>query len=90
MEWVAKLNYGREYFGLPNVNFARIAEAVGLRGVRVQDPRDLPDALADAVRASEATVIDVESAVWEAPIRAYREALAKQQPVTKTGVVSAS
>lgn len=90
MEWVAKLNYGREYFGLPNVNFARIAEAVGLRGVRVQDPSDLPDALADAVRAPEATVIDVESAVWEAPIRAYREALAKQQPVTKTGVVSAS
>ncbi|MBO8140782.1 MAG: thiamine pyrophosphate-binding protein [Firmicutes bacterium] len=90
MEWVAKLNFDQEYFALPDVPFARIAQAAGLRGVRVQDAGSLADALSEAVRADESTVIDVESAVWEAPIRSYREALRNRQAVTKTGVVSST
>jgi acetolactate synthase-1/2/3 large subunit len=77
MEWVAKLNYGKEYFALPDVPFARVAEAMGLRGVRVSQPEDLKPALLDAVEASESTVVEVESAVWEAPLPSYREALAE-------------
>jgi acetolactate synthase-1/2/3 large subunit len=79
MEWVAKLNYGREYFSLPDVHFARVAEAMGLHGVRVSRPEDLRSALVEAVESPESAVIEVESAVWEAPIPAYREALAEQR-----------
>lgn len=80
MEWVAKLNYDQEYFSLPDVPYARVAEAMGLRGIRVSQPEDLKSALEEAIEASESTVIEVESAVWEAPIPAYREALARQNP----------
>jgi thiamine pyrophosphate-dependent acetolactate synthase large subunit-like protein len=79
MEWVAKLNYGREYFALPDVPFARVAEALGLRGVRVGRPEDLKPALIEAIEAPESAVIEVESAIWEAPIPAYREALTELQ-----------
>ena len=79
MEWVAKLNYGREYFALPDVPFARVAEALGLRGMRVGRPEDLKPALIEAIEAPESAVIEVESAIWEAPIPAYREALAELQ-----------
>lgn len=78
MEWVAKLNYGREYFSLPDVAFAEVAKAMGLRGERVNQPEDLKPALMDALEAPESAVIEVESAVWEAPIPAYRDALARQ------------
>lgn len=80
MEWVAKLNYDQEYFSLPDVPYARVAEAMDLRGIRVSQPEDLKSALEEAIEASESTVIEVESAVWEAPIPAYREALARQNP----------
>jgi acetolactate synthase-1/2/3 large subunit len=79
MEWVAKLNYDKEYFALPDVPFARVAEAMGLRGVRVSRPEDLRAALEEAVDGPESSVIEVESAVWEAPIPSYREALAEMQ-----------
>jgi acetolactate synthase-1/2/3 large subunit len=80
MEWVAKLNYDREYFSLPDVPFARVAEALGLRGVRVSRPEDIRSALIEAIEAPESSIIEVESAIWEAPIPAYREALARQHP----------
>ena len=77
MEWVARLNYNKEYFALPDVPFASIAEAMGLRGIRVSRPEDLRAALIDALEAPESSVVEVESAVWEAPIPSYREALAE-------------
>jgi acetolactate synthase-1/2/3 large subunit len=85
MEWVAKLNYGREYFALPDVHFARVAEALGLRGVRVGRPEDLKPALIEAIEAPESAVIEVESAVWEAPIPAYRQALTEMQQPEHAG-----
>jgi len=41
------------------VNFARVTEAFGCRGIRVDDPADLADALRDGIAAKEPTVIDV-------------------------------
>ncbi len=85
MEWVAKLNYNKEYFALPDVQFASIAEAMGLRGIRVSRPEDLQAALAEALEAPESTVVEVESAVWEAPIASYRDALAETQGLEPAG-----
>lgn len=79
MEWVAKLNYNKEFFSLPDVPFAGIAEAMGLRGIRVSRPDDLRAALDEALEAPESSVVEVESAVWEAPIPSYRDALAEMQ-----------
>lgn len=85
MEWVAKLNYNKEYFALPDVQFASIAEAMGLRGIRVSRPEDLQAALAEALEAPESSVVEVESAVWEAPIASYRDALAETQGLEPAG-----
>jgi len=42
-----------------NMNFAEIARAIGCRGVRVEEPRQLEEALAEALSSSEPTVLDV-------------------------------
>jgi acetolactate synthase I/II/III large subunit len=41
------------------VNFAAVAESFGCKGVRVEDPADLGDALRDAIRSEEPRVVDV-------------------------------
>jgi acetolactate synthase-1/2/3 large subunit len=41
------------------VNFARVADAFGCKGMRIDDPADLADALEAAIGAEEPTVIDV-------------------------------
>jgi pyruvate dehydrogenase (quinone) len=45
--------------GLPDVPFAGVAELLGLRGIRVEDPADLAGAWATALAADRPTVIDV-------------------------------
>lgn len=45
-----------------NMDFAGIAEKMGCKGIRVEDPADLPDALREALAANQPTVIDVITA----------------------------
>ena len=40
-------------------DFAGVARQFGLRGIRVEHPRDLAGALAEAVAAEETVVVDV-------------------------------
>ena len=42
-----------------NMNFAEIARAIGCRGIRVEEPRQLEEALAEALSSAEPTVLDV-------------------------------
>ncbi len=42
-----------------NMNFAEIAQAMGCRGIRVEEPSQLQKALAGALLSSEPTVLDV-------------------------------
>ncbi|WP_119274899.1 ubiquinone-dependent pyruvate dehydrogenase [Taklimakanibacter deserti] len=49
------LNFGTE---LKNPNFARIAEAMGIRGVRLEDPADVRDGIAEALAHDGPVVID--------------------------------
>ncbi|MGZ8211558.1 MAG: thiamine pyrophosphate-binding protein [Burkholderiales bacterium] len=49
---------GREMWGFSKANFAKIAEAMGCRGIRLEDPADLPHALQDAIAAKTPVVID--------------------------------
>ena len=50
---------------LKNPNFAAMAEAMGVKGIRVESPRDLRDALVDGFRHDGPVLIDVVSARQE-------------------------
>jgi acetolactate synthase-1/2/3 large subunit len=45
-----------------NMDFAGIAEKMGCKGIRVEDPADLEAALRDALAANKPTVVDVITA----------------------------
>lgn len=49
---------GREMWGFSTVNFADIARSMGCRGIRVENPADLPQAFQEALTASGPVVID--------------------------------
>ncbi|MGZ9067671.1 MAG: thiamine pyrophosphate-binding protein, partial [Burkholderiales bacterium] len=49
---------GREMWGFSAVNFAKIAESMGCRGIRVEKPAELAGALDEAMRAKGPVVID--------------------------------
>lgn len=91
MEWINRLNWNKQYFDLPDLDYARVAEGMGCRGVTVRRAEDLAPALRDAVKGEESVVVDVKTALWETPVMPFREALAREEqagylgPVTKTG-----
>jgi acetolactate synthase-1/2/3 large subunit len=58
---------------LSDVNFARVAQGMGLAGVNVTEASDLRDALWQALRADQPTLIDVRSAVNEAAVPKFTE-----------------
>jgi len=49
----------RELWTFRKTNFARIAEEMGALGIRVEDPKGLPAALAQALAANRPAIIDV-------------------------------
>ncbi len=49
---------GRKIWNFVPVNFANLAETMGAKGIRVERPADLPDALNEALRADRPVVID--------------------------------
>ncbi len=50
---------GREMWGFSKANFAKIAEAMGCRGIRVEKPNELQSALKEALAAKAPVVLDV-------------------------------
>ena len=52
---------GYEDFGVdvPNCNFAKVAEAVGIRGFRVEESKDLKTSLYAALRHKGPSLVDV-------------------------------
>jgi len=50
---------------LKNPNFAAMAEAMGIKGIRVEKPQDLPAALSDALIHRGPVLVDVVSARQE-------------------------
>jgi pyruvate dehydrogenase (quinone) len=52
---------GYQDFGVDvkNTNFAKLAEAVGIRGFHVEDPADLRDSLSKALRHEGPVLVDV-------------------------------
>jgi acetolactate synthase I/II/III large subunit len=83
MEWLNKLNYQKEYFDLPSIDFSKISAGFGLNGLRARNQRELTEALQDAKKSPLSSVIHVDTALWETPVIGFREAIGKnnKQPV---------
>jgi acetolactate synthase-1/2/3 large subunit len=79
MEWLNKLNYQKEYFDLPAIDFAKIAGGFGLNGYYAKNGNELTEALIEAKKSSNSSVIHVDSSLWETPVIGFREAYEKNQ-----------
>jgi thiamine pyrophosphate-dependent acetolactate synthase large subunit-like protein len=53
---------------LSEVDFSVVAQGLGCKGHRVQEPADLRDALAQALASADPSLIDVKTAVTEASV----------------------
>jgi acetolactate synthase-1/2/3 large subunit len=58
---------------LSDVNFATVAQGMGLHGMNVDEPAALRDALAQALSADVPTLVDVRTAVNEAAVPKFTE-----------------
>jgi len=58
---------------LSDVNFATVAQGMGLQGVNVSEPSDLHDALSQALKSDAPTLVDVRTAVNEAAVPKFTE-----------------
>ena len=58
---------------LSDVNFAMVAQGMGLNGVNVSEPRDLRAALAQALKSDSPTLVDVRTSVSEAALPKFIE-----------------
>jgi pyruvate dehydrogenase (quinone) len=56
------LNFGTD---LVNPNFARMAEAIGLKGIRIEDPKDVEAGVAEALAHPGPVVVDAVVAAQE-------------------------
>lgn len=81
MEWLNKLNYQKKYFDLPVIDFAKIAGGFGLNGYYAENGNKLTEALMEAKKSSNSSVIHVDSSLWETPVIGFREAYARDQKV---------
>lgn len=58
---------------LSDVNFGMVAKGLGLNGMNVDDPSDLRDALAGALKSDRPTLVDIRTAVNEAAVPKFTE-----------------
>ncbi|HEU5380623.1 MAG TPA: thiamine pyrophosphate-binding protein [Ktedonobacteraceae bacterium] len=85
IKMLQRLYYGRRYLGVDFVNemnAAGIAEAFGVRGVRISAPDQLVPAIAESLSADGPVFIDVptRSELDEVPpVHAWQQALAREQ-----------
>lgn len=78
-----KLYYDERCFGVdftPTTDYVGVAEALGVRGVRIESPDQLDSTLAEALTSDEPTFIDVptKSQLEEMPpVHAWQEAVSR-------------
>jgi acetolactate synthase-1/2/3 large subunit len=84
IKMLQRLYYGERYFGVDfagKMDAAAIAEAFGIRGVRITHPDQLIPAMQDALTSNEPVFIDVptKSELEEVPpVHAWQRALARE------------
>lgn len=87
IKMLQKLYYDERYFGVdftPATDYVGVAEALGVRGVRIEHPDQLDAALAEALASDEAMFIDVptRSELDEVPpVHAWQQAIAQKAMV---------
>ena len=84
IKMLQRLYYDKRYLGVDftgKMDAARIAEAFGIRGVRITDPDQLSPVIAEALASNEPVFIDVptKSELEEVPpVHAWQEALRRE------------
>jgi acetolactate synthase-1/2/3 large subunit len=86
IKWEQAVSWGSRFQStdLSDVDFAMAARAMGCSGVRVKEPSELRDALAQALTAEEPSVVDVETAVGEAALSKFAEAARKNELILES------
>jgi len=69
---------------LSDVNFATVAQGMGLNGVNVSEPSDLREALSQALKSDAPTLVDVRTAVNEAAVPKFTESAKARQLMTES------
>lgn len=83
IKMLQKLYYDERYFGVDftlTTDYVGVAEALGVRGVRIESPDQLDSALAEALTSDEPTFIDVptKSQLEEMPpVHAWQQAVSR-------------
>ncbi|GAX89007.1 thiamine pyrophosphate-binding protein [Effusibacillus lacus] len=81
MEWLNKLNYEKEYFDLPAIDFAKVGEGFGLVGFSVRNAGELAQALSESKKSDKSSIIHINTGLWETPVIGFREAIQKNDKV---------
>ncbi|MGZ3745499.1 MAG: thiamine pyrophosphate-dependent enzyme, partial [Pseudobdellovibrionaceae bacterium] len=91
IKWEQIVFLGNPEYGcdLQPINFAKLAEAFGVTGVSVEDPKDCPSVVAQALSAPGPVLIEATVDPYEPPMPAkvtlkqalrFSEALARGEP----------
>ncbi|HZR41625.1 MAG TPA: thiamine pyrophosphate-binding protein [Ktedonobacteraceae bacterium] len=90
IKMLQRLYYGERYFGVDftgKMDAVAIAEAFGIRGVRITHSDQLASAITDALSSNEPVFIEVptKSELEEVPpVHAWQQALAREAALTRT------
>ena len=72
---------------LSGPDFSTVARGLGLRGIRVDEPGQLPDAMDEAFASQSPVVMDVRIDANATPIHSYRRRLAEGKSHARPGTV---
>ncbi|MFJ2502669.1 thiamine pyrophosphate-dependent enzyme [Microbacterium sp. NPDC087592] len=80
---IQKNRYGARYFAsdLTNPDYAKLADAYGIRSARAYTPQELAGVLADAVPANEPILIDVPVGEFPSPWHLIHEGVPRPVPL---------
>ena len=75
IKWEQAVFWGGKFVStdLSDVNFANVANGMGLHGVNVEEPKDVRDALSKALISDGPTLLDVRTAVNQAAVSKFTE-----------------
>ncbi len=85
IKWEQAVFWGGKFVStdLSDVNFATVAQGMGLDGVGVTEPSDLRDALSQALTSNRPTLADVRTAVNEAALPKFTESAKAKELMRK-------
>ncbi|MBI2755317.1 MAG: thiamine pyrophosphate-binding protein [Chloroflexi bacterium] len=91
IRWYRRITFqrGHESEDFRDVDFAAVARGYGLPAWRVEDPADLANTLAEALKGDGPALLDVRVDPWQSPMFGQRQAVAAQLAQAADGTADA-